>query len=288
MGFGSYCSIQDIKGVLGVSSTTDDTVMRKICESASRSIDRYTNRYFYVTSATKYFNGAGRTLWTPDLLSIEALKTDADGDATYENTFATTDYLLYGGGLEDSYNTLPKTRIELSHDSDYGAFANGIKVGVEIDGMWGYGDGISATPYVSDTTISEDLTAGEEAIDVTAVTNLSAGNNILIGSEQYYIYSVDTLTLTVESGVNGTTAATHSTDDVIYIYQYPADIRQACIDLSTALYENRGKAGMQSYRLGDYAYTVRGAAGRGGEMTEKGMVKSILDDTIRSYKRMRV
>jgi len=275
MGYGSYANIADVKGVLGITATTDDTVIRKICEAASRSVDSYTNRYFYTQSATRYFDGAVR-LWIPDLLSITTLKTDEDGNATFENTFATTDYILYGTGLEDSLNTYPRIRIEISEDSDYSSFASGVKKGVEIAGLWGYGDGISATPYIADTTITEDLTAGEADIDVDSVTNLSAGQVILIGSEQYYIYSIATKTLTVEPGVNGTTQATHSSGATIYIYQYPADIRQACIDLSVAMYQNRSKQGLQTERLGDYSYSL-----------SKDMVTGILETSIRSYKRMR-
>jgi len=280
MGLSSYCSIGDVKGVLGITSTTDDTVMRKICEAATLAIDNYTHRTFRVVSATKYFNGAVK-LWIPDLLAITTLKTDEDGDATFENTLATTDYIKYGVGLEDSLNTFPCTRLEISEDSNYSSFASGVKKGVEIAGTWGYGDGISATPYTADTTITEDLTAGEAAIDVTAVTNLSAGQTILIGSEQYYIYSIATLTLTVEPGVNGTTQATHSNGATISIYQYPADIRQACIDLSVALYQNRAKQGLQSERIGDYAYVLAGTS------QGKSMANSILDNSISSYKRMR-
>ena len=277
MGFGCYASVSDVKGVLGITATTDDVTIRKICEAASRNVDSYTNRHFYTQSTTKYFDGAVG-LWLPDLLSINAsgLKTDSDGDGTFENTFATTDYILYGHGIEDNLNVFPYTRLEISMDSDYSSFASGVKKGVQIAGVWGYGDGISATPYVADTTITEDLTAGESAIDVTSVTNLSAGQVILIGSEQYYIYSISTLTLTVEPGVNGTTQATHSSGATIYIYQYPADIRQACIDLSVALYQNRAKQGLQSERLGDYSYSL-----------SKDMVNGILESGIRSYKRMR-
>ncbi len=281
--FGCYASIADVKGILGITATTDDTVIRKICEASSRSIDNYCNRTFVTQTAAKYFDGAV-TLWIPDLLTVTTLKTDEDGDGTYENTFQVAtepiDYLLYGTGLEDSYNTYPKTRIEIAENSDYGSFASGIKRGVEIAGLWGYGDGISATPYIADTTITEDLTAGESAIDVTAVTNLSAGQLILIGSEQYYIYSITTLTLTVEAGVNGTTEATHSSGATINIYQYPSDIRQACIDLSVALYQNRSKQGLQSERIGDYSYTIVGTS------LGKSMVESILE-SIRPYKRMR-
>jgi len=283
MGYGTYATIADIKGVLGITSTTDDTVMRKQLEAASRAIDNYCNRRFYVTSETKTFDGATK-LWLPDLLSITTLKTDEGNDGTFENTYATTDYIKYGGGLEDSLNKLPYTRLEINPNGDYASFASGYKVGVQIVGTWGYGNGISATPYIIDTTLSAAITTTTATTcAVTAVTNLSAGQTILIDSEQMYIYSISTLTLTVERGVNGTTAATHSitSPNYLYIYQYPADIRQACIDLGVAFYQNRAKQGLQTERLGDYSYTIMGTS------LGKGMIESILDDKIRSYKRMR-
>ncbi len=273
----SYASLTELKAILGVTSTTEDVVMRKILEASSRAIESYCNRRFYCTSETKYFDGA-LTLWIPDLLSINAsgLKTDEDGDATFENTFATGDYHLYGTGGDDSLNNYPKTRIEINPNGDYGSFANGVKKGVQIAGVWGYGDGTTATPYVADTTTAKAISAGETAIDVTSATNLSAGHTILIETEQMYITSIATNTITVEKGVNGTTDGAHDTGKQIYYYRYPRDIYQACIDLSVALYQNRGKRGIQSERLGDYSYTM-----------SREMMNTILEDSIRSYKRMR-
>ncbi len=277
--YGCYASIADLKGILGISSTTDDTVMRKILEAASRSIDSYTNRTFVTQSATKVFDGCN-VLHVPDLLSITTLKTDEDNDYDYDNEYETTDYVLYGVGLEDTLNTYPKIRIEIDKNGDYSSFASGYQKGVQIAGIWGYGDGISATPYISDTTTAEALDASETGVDVTSATNLSAGQLILVESEQMYIYSISSTTLTVERGVNGTTATTHDTAKTIYIYQYPSDIRQACIDLSVATYQNRAKQGLQTERIGDYSYTIAGTS------LGKSMVESILE-SIRPYKRMR-
>jgi len=278
--YGSYASIADIKGVLGITSTTDDVMLRKICESASKSIDNYTNRTFIAYTGTKYFNGA-RELWIPDLLSITTLKTDDNDDATYENTWATTDYIEYGVGIEDTLNTYPRIRLETNPNGDYNSFASNVKKGVQIAGLWGYGDGISATPYVLDTTLTAAITSLTAlTCAVTAVTNLSAGQTIKIDTEQMYIYSIATLTLTVERGVNGTDAATHLINAPLYIYQYPSDIRQACIDLSVALYQNRSKQGLQTERIGDYSYTVMGTS------LGKSMQESILE-SIRPYKRLR-
>jgi hypothetical protein len=235
-------------------------------------IDRYTGRSFGVKSETRYFDGALH-LWIDDLLSINAsgLKTDEDGDATYENTLATTDYILY------PLNKYPKYKIELSNDSNYGSFASGVKQGVQIAGVWGYGDGISATPYLIDTTTNEALDASEVGVDVTAVTNLSAGQTILVESEQMFIESITTTTITVIRGVNGTTAATHDTAKAIYIYQYPYDVWQCALALSSAVYQNRNKQGISSERLGDYSYSLN-----------KEQVKSICDEWISSYRITRV
>jgi len=268
----AYCSIADLKTSLGITATTDDTVLRKMAEAASRMIDVYTGRRFYVESATKYYDGAGARLWIDDLLAETTLKTDEDGDATYENTFTTSDYHLY------PLNKYPKTYIELSSDSDYGSFGGGIKKAVEIAGTWGYGDGISATPYIADTTISEDLTAGEAAIDVTSATNLSAGQTILIDSEQMFIYSISSSTLTVECGVNGTTEATHTSGATIYIYQYPYDVWQACIALASAIYQNRNKQGIVQERLGDYSYMMN---------MNKSLINQIATDYISGYRLLR-
>ncbi len=277
--FGCYASIADVKGVLGITATTDDVTIRKIVEAASRSIDQYTNRTFVTSTATKIFDG-NVELWIPDLLSITTLKTDEDGDYDYDNTYDTGDYILYGVGIEDTLNTYPKIRIEIDPNGDYSSFASGYQKGVQIAGIWGYGDGISATPYISDTTTAEALDASETGVDVTSATNLSAGQLILVESEQMYIYSISSTTLTVERGVNGTTATTHDTAKTIYIYQYPSDIRQACIDLSVATYQNRAKQGLQTERIGDYSYTIAGTS------LGKSMVESILE-SIRPYKRMR-
>lgn len=274
-GYGTYATIGDVKGVLGITATTDDTVIRKICESASRLIDNYCSgaqkRYFYCETATKYFDGAV-PLRIDDLLTITSIKTDEDGDGTFENTLTvTTDYLLY------PLNGYPKTKVELSIGGNYGSFGAS-KKGCQIVGLWGYGDGISATPYILDTTLTAAISSTTATTcAVTAVTNLSAGNTILIDTEQMYIYSISTLTLTVERGVNGTTAATHNNSTALYIYQYPADIKQACKDLSVAFYQNRGRWGTQSERLGDYSYTM------GREM-----IQGILDDSIYSYRRLRI
>ncbi len=277
----SYASLTELKNVLGVSSTTDDTVMRKILEAASRFIESNLNRRFYCTSETKYFAG-NSILWIPDLLSIDAsgFKGDEDGDGTYEITYATTDYILYGGGLEDELNLFPKTRIEINPYGNYSSFASGVKKGVQIAGTWGYGDGTSATPYVTTTITGTVATTTGTTLTLSADGTIEIGHTILCESEQMYVTAVPTGYATVERGVNGSTAATHSAK-TLYYYRYPRDIMQACMDLSGALYEMRNKnKGLQSERAGDYSWVALG--------TSLGftMIDAVLAP-IKGYRRMR-
>ncbi len=238
-----YCDLSKLKRRLAnmTSSYANDTEFLELLNATSRQIDRYCQRHFYVKKETKYFDG-GTELWIPDLLSIttSGLKTDEDGNATFENTLATTDYILYGWGKDDTLNRFPKIRIVPNPNGNYSSFASGVKKGVEIAGNWGYAE--SATPYNTDTTTAEALDASETGVDVTLSANLSVGMTILVESEQMYISEVTGNTITVTRGVNGTTAATHTTTNQIYIYYYPEPITEACIIQSIRLWKRKDSA----------------------------------------------
>ncbi len=269
----SYSSLTELKGSLGITSSTDDKVMLSALEGATLEIEKYCQRKFNVEYATKYYAGANR-LWVNDLLTVSTLKTDTDGNASFETVYTTSDYVLF------PLNEYPKTYIEPSDNSDYGAFTSG-KKGVEIVGFWGYGDGESETPYTNQSTITASTASGATTINVVS-TNLAIGQTWLIDNEQFYVKDLTTSVATVVPGLNGTSKDAHYASSVIYVYDYPADIKQACLNLATALYQNRTKQGLQSERIGDYSYTMSGTS------LNKGMIESILSDSIFSYRRMKV
>jgi uncharacterized UPF0146 family protein len=270
----SYNSLTELKSNLGITSTTDDAILRSKLESASRSIDSYCNRVFYSYTQTKYFDGS-QFLWIPDLLSITSIKTDDDNDGTFENTWTTDDYFTYGVGLEDTINTYPITRLEINPNGDYGSFNSGVKKGVQIIGTWGYGDNTS-TPYVVTSVTGSVATVGGLTLTLSADSIIEIGQTILCESEQMYVTALGTLSATVERGVNGTTAAIHSLK-TIYVYRYPKDIMQATLDIASALYVNRGRKGLASERIGDYSYTI-----------DQRIVSDVCKDTISKYKRMHI
>jgi len=245
-----YASLVEIKRQLASDAdasgftTNYDTLLLAILEAGSRLIDAYCARHFYTKEETRYFDGAGGLLLLDDVLSISSFKIDDDDDGTYEETLtATTDYLLY------PLNGYPKLRAEISTDTDrdYSDFAKGMKNGVEIVGVWGYGDGESATPYEdSGDSVQDDsgINSTVTTVTVTDADNFAPGQTIRIESEQCYIQSYNTTanTLTVKRGVNGTTAASHDKDTTIYIYQYPDLIKQACIIQAMRWYKRKESA----------------------------------------------
>lgn len=76
-------------------------------------------------------------------------------------------------------------------------------------------------------------------MSVSSAANLGPAQTILVDTEQLYVTSISGNTLTVERGVNGTTAATHSGGATVYRYDYPALVVQACLDIAKLTFRNR-------------------------------------------------
>ena len=79
--------------------------------------------------------------------------------------------------------------------------------------------------------------AGDASLTLQAdddAIHLSAGHTIRIGDEQLYVTAASTddqgvTTLTVQRGVNGTTAAAHAVGSGISMYRYPEGVAEACL-----------------------------------------------------------
>jgi len=131
-----YATLAEVKARLGITDSTDDSILEQVVEAASRAIDNYCGRHFYQkTSTTLYLTGEfGDLLLVPDLVSVTTLKTDDDGDRTYEATWTTSDYDL--SPYNASEFSKPYTRIETTPNGNY-SFPTTAK-GIEIAGTWGW------------------------------------------------------------------------------------------------------------------------------------------------------
>ena len=133
-----YCSLTEIKDRLDITDTDDDTKLEVIVQAVSRSIDALTGRRFYSTTADEtrvYTAEDSEILFTDEIQTITTLKTDLDGDRTYENTLTTDDYELSPANA--ALDGKPYTYIEIMPYADY-SFPRGVKRGVQIVGTFGY------------------------------------------------------------------------------------------------------------------------------------------------------
>ena len=237
----SYATLAQLKdtGYLNISSTDYDTTLLRILENASEDIDHLCYRHYDCLEGTQYFDGAGRTLIpAEDILSISEILLDMDGDQTYETTLSSSDYIMYP---INGFSIWPKTYLKMTQNASVGGFASGILAGVKITGVFGHGDGNSATPYASNgVTVTVGTTSGTTLI-LSAEGTLQPGHTIRVESEQIYITSVTadgSKTATAVRGMNGTTAATHTTKTA-YIYKYPGPIVESTLLLVTNWWKQR-------------------------------------------------
>lgn len=209
------------------ASEADTIKNRKlsILQAASRDIDEFCRRSRFQSGfgprlGTNRYNGdGGRVLdLDDDLISITTLtiKADLTGSGTTYNE--ETDFVA------EPFDLTPKRRLRVH---SYGAgftFLYGLRT-VEVTGKFGYQD----VRTVASATVNEALDTSETGVDVSAATEFSPGQTILVDSEQMYVRSIAGSTLTVTRAANGTTAATHNTAAAISIYEYPADVVDACL-----------------------------------------------------------
>ena len=73
----------------------DDDELFQLLLAVSDWVDRYCNRHFYPRTETLVFDGRGTAqLLVPDLISVTSLDEDTNGDLTFNETWATSDYWL--------------------------------------------------------------------------------------------------------------------------------------------------------------------------------------------------
>jgi len=143
-----YITAARFKNRMGITdtATTDDTTINEVITAVSRWIDKHCGRRFYgVSEVRKYTPIETRIVYIDDLLSINTFGTDADGDRTYENTWATTDYdLMPANALLDSK---PYTWVQVAEQGDY-SLPTGITNALQINGMFGYNTYATGAPPV--------------------------------------------------------------------------------------------------------------------------------------------
>lgn len=229
----TYSRLSDLKAELqgAASGTSNDAVMLRMLERASRGIDTLCQRHFYSVLATRlYALAPGRVGRDPsqlelpdDLISVTTLRADTDVDATYETTLVVnTDYWLYPYNLPANE---PYTRIDLNPLSAELTTWPTTRRLIQVVGKFGYSDETQVATTLGAAIVSTTATTFTSA----ASPDLSPGDTVVIGSEQMDVTVVSGTTITVVRGINGTTAATHLIGATVYRRRFPRDVELATV-----------------------------------------------------------
>jgi len=181
--------------------------------------------------------------WLVSTTTVTAYDDTDRGASTVLTEGSTNDFFLM------PYNVSPKTIFKLNEDT-----SNTLDAGQQtlaILGEWGYtSDTLSVT--TSDAIGSTTTTS----VSVTSASDLGPAQTVLVDSEQLYITAISGNTLTVERGVNGTTAATHSGGAALTRYDYPELVVQACLDVAKLTFRNRDLGPASVIGSGEMAMTT--------------------------------
>jgi hypothetical protein len=134
-----YASLASFKTRFGTGGTdaNRDAEVESVIQGVSRLIDALCNRVFFASAIeeARYFSPTDWfTCFTDDIQSITTLKTDEDGDGTYETTWALTDYRLQP--LNRVANITPATWLETKPNGQH--FFPLQSGSVEITGKFGF------------------------------------------------------------------------------------------------------------------------------------------------------
>jgi hypothetical protein len=129
-----YATLQQVKDALRITDAVDDSLIEMSIEAASREIDSYCQRVFYLTTATRTYRADDNFLLEiDDLTTLTSIKTTAQ--TAWDTTWGTADYQLEPtngivGGL-----TQPYTRIRAIGNYTFPIMRN---VTVQVVGSFGW------------------------------------------------------------------------------------------------------------------------------------------------------
>jgi hypothetical protein len=185
-----YLTLSELRSRLafGSSNTDKDEQLEGNINASSRWIDRYCKRRFYGVAETRYYTADdGYEITVDDLTSVSSLKTDEDGDGTFETTWATSDYILtYGENLNAALDEKPYTQIVVAENGTQ-TFPAHIKKGVQISGIFGY---VAGTSIDCPDPIHDAAALLSERIYKRKDAPLGVAGNVTLGQQPVRIASI--------------------------------------------------------------------------------------------------
>lgn len=258
----TYASVHEFKQHLAGSGyadawTQDERTIRRLLEAASRLMDQELDgRSWGPRTETHVFDlGMGQlrnsAAYQPPVINheygarIQGLNTvllddwllSATTVTAYDGTSRTDSETLTegiaGDYLLEPYNRSPKHTLKLMEET-----AKALSAGqqtLSIAGVWGWQNTYAAAGTLGAAVSSTTATS----VTLTTGHTVETGNTLLVDSEQVYVTAVAGNTITVQRGVNGTTAATHSNGATVNAYEHPSDVADVCLAIARSRYRER-------------------------------------------------
>jgi hypothetical protein len=249
-----YATLDDVKGELLANSTVDDAKIMRLLRQVSRRIDtlfRSNVPLFAPSIQTRRIALSGLNVNSTDgtlllnwpLLSLAGL------------TINSTAFVV--GTTVQAYpvSMVPYPQLQLIGDtwySWYTAYCSDVRGPqfATVTGVWGY-HADYANAWLSVDALAVDITSSATTLTVADVdgTNpygdtprISAGNLLQIDSEWMDVTATNTSTnvVTVRRGVNGSTAASHTTGAAVTVFQVDENIRRATVRQTAFQYARQG------------------------------------------------
>ena len=242
----TYADLAMLKapGSLNITGTSYDARLLALLGAASRWIDGYCNRHFYLLQAARRFCGRRMAVSAPGLVRLDSLKTDRDGDGVFETALSAGDYRLEPANADPSHLWgFPYRRVIAAGAlAKRGGFPTGAAA-MEITGAWGYREVWEDTGARLDA--GQMVTAGASVLAVAGdgVAGLAAGQTLLLNTEQVYVAAVTETGVVVRRAVNGTAAASHLGGSALSRFVYPPPVTEACLHLAMRAWQGRGPEG---------------------------------------------
>lgn len=224
-----YPSLTLLKKELGTTQTTDDDFLRSKILAALRDLEgpQKLGRYLEPRVATRYYQEGdimadGRLSVGEDLLSVTTL-TNADAVAV-----TAASYWL------EPRNATPYWYVHLKSSYTWNWITDGE---ITLAGVWGWHKDY-ANAWADSGEQVEDaagMTASQTTITLGGVKSFEPMMLIKVDSELMRVTACTSI-LTVERGVNGSTAATHAKDTTIYIWHVCDDTAEMVVRMAAYLY----------------------------------------------------
>lgn len=257
----TYVSLKDFKGA-GIANLTGDAYDSRLLphlEAVSRQIEAYLGgRWFYPRIETRYFPGDGGNVQKfpgLDIISISALLEDTTGDATYDTTWASSDYILAPYENDPTNLSYPKPYGKLEVDQRSTGSKTSFGKGQQrfkMTGKFGFCELTEATG----ATINEgaQFSSSDTTLTVDVGSYISVGDTLVIESEYLYVSGQEVGSgndFTVVRGMHGSTAAAHDDGTAISRLVYPRNLVQACIEHASRHWGRGPTNYMEDARLSD-------------------------------------